>query len=72
MVQPDLSTIIRILSRFHGPAVGDHTPERLRAILNRLRSLPASSPEQDSLPFRADSVLITYADQLREQDLSKR
>jgi glucosylglycerate phosphorylase len=68
MVQPDLSTIHSHLVALYGPAVGDHSLERLRAILNSYRSLLAFSPEVDSLLSERDSVLITYADQLREQD----
>ena len=68
MVQPDLSTIHSHLVALYGPAVGDHSLERLRAILNSYRSLPAISPEQDSLLSERDSILITYADQLRGRD----
>jgi sucrose phosphorylase len=69
MVQPDLSTIHSYLVALYGSAVGGDTLERLRAILNSYRGLPTFPYEGGPRLSEQDSILITYADQLREQEV---
>ncbi|HJR81419.1 MAG TPA: sugar phosphorylase [Anaerolineales bacterium] len=66
MVQPDLSIVHSHLIALYGPTVGEDTFERLRPILSSYGNLPAHSGEDKPLLSERDSVLITYADQLRE------
>src|SRR5688500_11485809 len=66
MVQPDLSTVHSHLVALYGQALGDDTFERLRALLDGYRNLPALQQKADALASERDSVLITYADQLNE------
>src|SRR5215211_5506655 len=66
MVQPDLSTMRSHLVALYGQSLGDDTFERLRAILDRYRNLPALQQKADFRPSERDSILITYADQLSE------
>jgi sucrose phosphorylase len=68
MVQPDLSTLHTHLIALYGPSLGDETFQRLRAILAGYRNLPRYQGKGDSLLSERDSILITYADQLREPD----
>src|SRR5512134_2771321 len=69
MAQSELTIIHSHLLAIYGQPAGDEAFERLCAILNPYLDLPPSqgngSPE--SLSER-DSVLITYADQLKESD----
>lgn len=65
MVQPDLSTVHAHLTALYGKPLGDRTFERLRLILNGYRSPPQAD---GSLLSERDSILITYADQLREPE----
>lgn len=66
MVQPDLSTVHSHLLALYGPVIGDDTFERLHVILNSYPGLSTFHQEGDSLLSERDSILITYADQLRE------
>ena len=66
MIQPDLSTVHSHLLALYGQSVGEETLERLRLILNGYQGPPAFSGEGNSLLSERDSILITYADQLRE------
>ena len=66
MIQPDLSTVHSHLLALYGQSVGEETFERLRLILNGYQGPPAFSGEGNSLLSERDSILITYADQLRE------
>ena len=66
MVQSDLSTVHSHLLALYGPAVGEETFERLRLLLNGYQGPPALPHEGESLLSERDSILITYADQLRE------
>ncbi|HEY3476389.1 MAG TPA: sugar phosphorylase [Anaerolineales bacterium] len=68
MVQPNLSTLHSHLVALYGQSAGDDAFERLRLILDGYRSLPRSRGEGESLLSERDSILITYADQLREPD----
>jgi len=68
MVQPDLSTVHSHLDALYGPSAGAEAFERLRAILDGYRERLALRTERDTLLSERDSVLITYADQLREPD----
>ena len=68
MVQPDLSTVRSHLVALYGQSLGEETFKRLRAIMERYRTLPSFQPKVDFLLSEGDSVLITYADQLREPD----
>jgi sucrose phosphorylase len=69
MAQSELSTIHSHLVTLYGQPAGDDAFERLCAILNPYLDLPPSrgNGSQESLSER-DSVLITYADQLKEPD----
>ncbi|HET9912852.1 MAG TPA: sugar phosphorylase [Anaerolineales bacterium] len=69
MAQSELSIIHSHLLAIYGQPAGDEAFERLCAILNPYIDLPPSqgNGSQDSLSER-DSVLITYADQLKESD----
>src|SRR5687767_517516 len=69
MVQPDLSTVHSHLFALYGQSIGNDTFERLRSILDRYRTHPAFSGDDQPLLSEWDSVLITYADQLSEPDL---
>jgi glucosylglycerate phosphorylase len=68
MVPPDLSTAHAHLIALYGQSMADDAFERLRAILKRYRDLPAFSQNDGYALSERDSVLITYADQLREPD----
>src|SRR5215211_1459053 len=67
MVQSNLSIVHSHLIALYGQPLGDETLERLRAILNDYPSLRPAQGSGDLLSER-DSVLITYADQIREPD----
>jgi glucosylglycerate phosphorylase len=69
MVQPNLSTLHSHLVELYGQSVGEDTFQRLRAILDGYRNLPAFQKEGNSLLSEQDSVLITYADQLDEPNV---
>jgi sucrose phosphorylase len=69
MVQPELSTIHSHLVALYGPSVAGGVLERLRAILDHYRSLLGDPQQKGSLLSEQDSILITYADQLREPDV---
>ena len=66
MVQPDLSNLRSHLIALYGPSVGEETFERLRLLLNGYQSPAAMPREGHALLSERDSILITYADQLRE------
>ena len=66
MVQPDFSTVHSHLIALYGQTIGDHTFERLRAIMDGYHGLPVSQKEGDIALSERDSLLITYADQLSE------
>ena len=68
MVQPDLSILQSHLIALYGLSVGEETFERLRDLLNKYRKLFVFSGEEQPLLSERDSLLITYADQLREPD----
>ncbi len=69
MTQSDLSTIHSHLLELYGQPVGDEVFERLRAILHPYLDLPPSQGNESSdILSERDSVLITYADQLKESD----
>jgi sucrose phosphorylase len=67
MVQPDLSTVHSHLVALYGQPIGNDAFQRLRAIMDSYRNLPRL-PAEDGFLSERDSVLITYADQLREVD----
>jgi glucosylglycerate phosphorylase len=69
MVQADLITVHSHLIALYGQRIGDDTFERLRVLLSRYQNLPVV-PAEATLISERDSVLITYADQLREPDRS--
>jgi glycosidase len=67
MTQPDLTTIYSHLVALYGQSEADKTFERLRALLRPYLALPPSSSEGDEdILSERDSVLITYANQLKE------
>lgn len=68
MIQSDFSTVHSHLVALYGQFIGAETLERLRALLNGYQSLPRVQREGDSLLSERDSILITYADQLRESN----
>ncbi|MBN2119218.1 MAG: sugar phosphorylase [Anaerolineales bacterium] len=68
MIQSELSTIYSHLIALYGQFTGPAVFERLGAILERYRKLPAFQGGQDHLLSERDSVLITYGDQLRERN----
>jgi sucrose phosphorylase len=69
MAQSDLTTIHSHLLTLYGQPVGDETFERLCALLNPYLDLPpAQRNEGKDMLSERDSVLITYADQLKESD----
>jgi glucosylglycerate phosphorylase len=70
MVQPELSNVQSHLVALYGPSTGPDTLERLRVLLERYRDFPASSQNSGYALSEHDSILITYADQLREPDRS--
>ena len=68
MVQSDPSTVHSHLTALYGSSRGDETFERLRALLDGYGD-PQTAPQGGgSLLSEQDSILITYADQLIEQD----
>lgn len=70
MVQSDLSPVYSHLVALYGQSAGDEAFERLRSILNPYLGLPPSYGKGESgILSERDSVLITYADQLRETDI---
>ncbi len=67
---PDFAPVIRDhLTALYGEAVGRATYDRLRELMNRYQSFPSpgqsEAREEGGLSER-DSILITYADQVRE------
>ena len=69
MIQSELSTIYSHLIALYGQFTGPAVFERLRAILERYRELPAFRGErQHHILSERDSVLIIYGDQLRERN----
>jgi glycosidase len=71
MVQPDLSTINLHLIELYGQSAGKEAFERLRVILDRYQNLLAPQKAVgDEILSERDSILITYADQLSELNVS--
>jgi sucrose phosphorylase len=69
MADLDLSTVHSHLVTLYGPSIGDEAFVRLREILDRyLAVLPP--PKSGSSLSERDSVLIMYADQLREPNVA--
>lgn len=69
MTRSDLSTVHSHLVALYGEPAGDEVFERLSALLNPYRDLPAASDDGDKdILSERDSVLITYADQLKDTD----
>jgi sucrose phosphorylase len=71
MVQPDLSSIYSHLTALYGSSAGNEAFERLRVILDRYQYLhtPRRAAGDEILSER-ESILITYADQLSEPNVS--
>lgn len=65
MAQPDLTTIHSHLVTLYGESAGDLAFERLRAILSPYLNGPSVREGNEILSER-DSILITYANQLKE------
>lgn len=65
MQESNLSNLLAHLIALYGLSAGEETFARLQRILDRYRSLPVLP----SSLSEHDSVLITYADQLREQNI---
>src|SRR5512144_2145931 len=69
MTQSELSTAYSHLVALYGQSTGAEAFERLRALLERYRDLPAFRGGRDNdILSERDSVLITYADQLGERN----
>jgi sucrose phosphorylase len=68
MAQPDLSILHSHLIALYGPSIGEEAFANLRLLMDGYRDRPTFQHPGNAVLSERDSILITYADQLKEPD----